>query len=304
VTVQHCLVANPTVNRLLQALPAKLLLAPDLQGLREIEIDADSHDHVGLCFYFAAHPGEKVLSALRTTLLDEEVTALRIRLSSQRPKRSAMQYDEPDGENMAQWQELCTAGELTLKLHSPAAYDGVTSENLELAYLPGDFTQTHWEINAALVARALDWLRPRSDEIALDLFSGIGNFSLPMARRAKTVHALEGNSSMAARITSNAARNGIYNVNAKVLDLMAEEVVLPRADIAIVDPPRAGAKAVCAALTRSKIRRVVYVSCHPATLLRDARVLHSAGLRLVKAAAVDMFAHTGHSEAIALFELQ
>ncbi len=83
---------------------------------------------------------------------------------------------------------------------------------------------------------------------------------------------------------------------------MAGEVVLPKADIAIVDPPRAGAKAVCEALARSKVKRLVYVSCHPATLVRDARVLHSGGLRLTRAAAVDMFPHTGHSEAIALFE--
>lgn len=302
VCIQHCLVATAAVNGLLQALPDMLRNAPDLQGLREIEIDADSNNQLGLCFYFAAHPGEKTLLALRAAVLDDSVIALRIRLDTRRQSRSAVESDETGGETTEQWQELHAAGELCLRLAVPGAHGGGSMGELELAYLPGDFTQTHWEVNAALVARALDWLQPRSDETALDLFSGIGNFSLPLARAAKAVHAVEGDSSMTARILANAKRNGIENISAKALNLLADEVVLPKADIAIVDPPRAGAKAVCEALARSRVKRLLYVSCHPATLARDARVLHAAGLRLSKAAAVDMFPHTGHSEAIALFE--
>jgi 23S rRNA (uracil1939-C5)-methyltransferase len=83
---------------------------------------------------------------------------------------------------------------------------------------------------------------------------------------------------------------------------MASALVLPEADIAVVDPPRAGAKAVCEALARTGVVRLVYVSCHPATLARDARILLQAGFALRRAAAVDMFPHTGHSEAIVLFE--
>ncbi len=79
---------------------------------------------------------------------------------------------------------------------------------LELAYLPGDFTQTNWAVNAALLARTLDWLQPHSDENAIDLFAGIGNFSLPLAHRAKSVLALEGDSAMVGRIVANAGRNG------------------------------------------------------------------------------------------------
>jgi 23S rRNA (uracil1939-C5)-methyltransferase len=301
-SLQHCLVANAAVNGLLQKLPGMLLSAPDLQGLRQIEIDADSNNQLGLCFYFAAHPGEKIVSALRTAVLVESVIALRVRLIAQRKSRSDAQYDEPGSEDATHWQELHAEGELCLRLDVPAEHAGISMEKLELAYLPGDFTQTHWEINAALVARTLDWLRPSSDENAIDLFSGIGNFSLPLACRAKTVRALEGDNSMALRIGTNAARNGLGNIHAKTLNLMAGEVVLPSADIAIVDPPRAGAKAVCEALAHSTVKRLVYVSCHPATLVRDARVLHNGGLRLIRAAAVDMFPHTGHGEAIALFE--
>ena len=301
-SLQHCLVANELVNTLLQALPGMLLTAPDLQGLREIEIDADSNNQLGLCFYFAAAPGQKVLSALRAAVLAGPVIALRVRLIAHRKSRSEAQYDEPGGEDTAQSRELHAEGELCLKLEVPAAHDAVAMRTLELAYLPGDFTQTNWVVNAALLARALDWLRPRNDEIAVDLFAGIGNFSLPLAHYAKSVFALEGDSIMMKRILANAGRNGLGNIGAKAFNLMAGEVVPPKADIAILDPPRAGAKAVCDALARSKVKRLVYVSCHPATLLRDARVLHNGGLRLTRAAAVDMFPHTGHSEAIVLFE--
>lgn len=304
VSLRHCLVANAAVNALLQALPAMLLNAPDLQGLREIEIDADSDNQLGLCFYFAAHPGEKTLSALREAVLIDPVVALRVRLNTQRKSRGDTQHDEPGSEDSTNWQELHAEGELCLRPGGPAQTQGVATKELRLFYLPGDFTQTHWDVNAALVSRTLDWLRPGSDECALDLFSGIGNFSLPLALCAKTVHALEGDNSMTLRVDSNAERNGIRNIHTKTLDLLAGEVSLPRADIAIVDPPRAGAKSVCEALIRSKVRRLVYVSCHPATLARDARALHNAGFQLTKAAAVDMFPHTGHSEAIALFERQ
>jgi 23S rRNA (uracil1939-C5)-methyltransferase len=300
-SLQHCLIANAAVNTLLQALPGMLLSAPDLQGLREIEIDADSNNQLGLCFYFAAPPGEKVLYALRVAVLTEPVVALRVRLIAHRTSHSEAHYDEPGREDSAQSRELHAEGELCLKLEVPAAHDRVAMRALKLAYLPGDFTQTNWAVNTALLVRALDWLRPHNDEHAIDLFAGIGNFSLPLAHYVKSVLALEGNSTMVERILANAKHNGLGNISAKALNLLAGDMVLPKADLAIVDPPRAGAKTVCEVLARSRVKRLVYVSCHPATLLRDARVLHSGGLHLTRAATVAMFPHTGHSEAIALF---
>ena len=302
VAVTHCLVANPAVNSMLQALPEILLGAPDLQGLREIEIDADSENQLGLCFYFAANPGEQVLAALRAAVLTDPVVALRVRLNTQRKPRGDLLYDEPGVDEIEQWQELLAEGELCLRPLGVTVGDDPRLASLHLGYLPGDFTQTQWDVNAALVSRALDWLQPTGSEHALDLFAGIGNFSLPLACNVKTVNTFESDRNMTLRLAANARRNGIDNVQAATLNLMTDEVTLPRADIAIVDPPRAGAKAVCEALVRAKVKRIVYVSCHPATLLRDARVLHQAGYRLSRAAAVDMFPHTGHSEAIALFQ--
>ncbi len=303
VTVNDCLVANTAVNELLKRLPPLLDSAPDLQGLREVEIDCDSHGHAGLCCYFAARPGDRALASLQAAVLTAPVRALRVRLIEPRKSRGDESLDDAD-EDTAPWQELYAEGELCLSLPLPPRDRSETGQvkPLELAYLPGDFTQTHWEINTALVARALDWLQPAAHECALDLFSGIGNFSLPLAGRASVVHALEGDASMSRRLAANAARNGIDNIRARTLNLMTQELVLPRADIAVVDPPRAGAKAACEALARCGVQRLVYVSCHPGTLSRDASVLQKAGFVLRRAAAVDMFPHTGHSEAIVLFE--
>jgi 23S rRNA (uracil1939-C5)-methyltransferase len=300
VAVSHCLVANSPVNALLQSLPTMLAAVPELQGLREIEIDSDSNEKLGLCCYFAANPGERALASLRAAVLKAPVVALRVRLAAPRKSRRDDPWDDA-GDDLAAWQELYAEGELCLCLPMPGDSADSSLNTVQLAYLPGDFTQTHWEVNAALVTRALAWLQPHSDERALDLFCGIGNFALPLARHAGAVEALEGDASMTQRLDENAARNGIKNIRARTLNLMAESPVLPRADIAIIDPPRAGAKAVCDVLAGAGVKRLVYISCHPATLARDARLLQTAGFALERAAAVDMFPHTGHSEAITLF---
>ncbi|MEE4143300.1 MAG: TRAM domain-containing protein [Halieaceae bacterium] len=303
VVVSDCAIANAAVNTLLKTLPALLDEAPQLQGLREIEIDADSHGQLGICCYFAARPGDRALASLTSAVKVAAVTALRARLIEPRKARGEGSLDDRD-EEVAPWQELYAEGELQLSITLPTREQAGPEQgkSLELAYRPGDFTQTHWGINEALVQRALEWLQPARDEVALDLFSGIGNFTLPLASRAGLVHALEGDPDMSARVAGNAARNGMDNIRAQTMNLMAENLALPQADIALVDPPRAGAKAVCEAIAGSGVTRLVYVSCHPATLARDARILSQAGFALRRAAAVDMFPHTGHSEAIALFE--
>lgn len=299
--VSHCLVANAAVNRALRDLPATLQALPPLQGLREIEIDADSRQRIGLCFHFAAHPGEKLLSTLRDAVMSDTVVALRVRLSNPRkPRRDAPQDD--DSEDLSGALDLLATGELCLMQEADAQAQQASPSMLALSYLPGDFTQTNWDVNATLVARALEWLRPASDEHALDLFCGIGNFSLPLARYVHTVHALEGDAGMSARVADNARRNALDNVRALTRNLLTPDVALPRADIAILDPPRAGAKSACEALARSAVKRLVYVSCHPATLARDIDILRNARFRVARVAAVDMFVHTGHGEAIALLE--
>lgn len=179
-------------------------------------------------------------------------------------------------------------------------------EALTLAWRPGDFVQVNAEVNAAMLAQALDWLAPGADERVLDLFCGLGNFALPLARRCAEVVGVEGVQAMVERATANAAANGLDNVQFHRADLSAPlgEASWARGGFAAVllDPPRDGAAAVVGQLRSLGARRVLYVSCNPATLARDAALLAQQGYRLTRAGLLDMFPQTAHVEAMALFE--
>jgi len=145
------------------------------------------------------------------------------------------------------------------------------------------------------------------DESALDLFCGLGNFSLPMARRAKSVIGVEGAANLVERARYNAQRNQINNVQFFAADLSLpldqEPWFDPSCRKALIDPPRSGAESVCRMLCSSHINHLVYVSCHPASLARDAGILVESGdFKLIAAGVMDMFPHTGHVESIALFQ--
>ncbi len=179
--------------------------------------------------------------------------------------------------------------------------------DLTLGFLPGDFTQVNSDINRKMLDRALHLLDPRADERVLDLFCGIGNFTLPIARHAATVVGVEGDAGLVERARANAARNGLDNTRFYTADLYGELKAEPwmreRFDKALIDPPRSGALQVLPLLPRLGVERLVYVSCYPATLARDAGELTARyGYRLCSAGVMDMFPHTAHVESIALFE--
>jgi 23S rRNA (uracil1939-C5)-methyltransferase len=169
-----------------------------------------------------------------------------------------------------------------------------------------DFTQVNAEINGKMVDRALEWLDPGADDRVLDLFCGLGNFSLALARRAGRVVGIEGDAAMVERGTENARANGLDNVTFGCANLQADFTGEPWArdgfDKILIDPPRSGALEIAEYLPAFGAQRIVYVSCNPATLARDAGVLVRHGYRLVKAGVMDMFPHTTHVESIALFE--
>ncbi|PRY66034.1 23S rRNA m(5)U-1939 methyltransferase [Vreelandella songnenensis] len=180
---------------------------------------------------------------------------------------------------------------------------------LVLSFAPGDFLQVNAEVNQQMVARVVEWLAPKAGQRIMDLYAGMGNFSLPLAASGARVHAAEGSAAMVSRIADNAARNGV-EVTAQQADLSAAETVkaLLKAqaglDALVLDPPRNGAEAVCQALGRHKVPRVAYVSCDPATLARDAAHLVHAGYRIKQVAVADMFLHTAHMETLMLFEYE
>lgn len=176
-----------------------------------------------------------------------------------------------------------------------------------LAFEPLDFIQVNAAINEAMIDRAIELLAPEPGDHVLDLFSGLGNFTLPLARRVAKVAGVEGEAGLVARARANAARNGLANVEFHQANLFEDQkgAAWARADwnLVLLDPPRAGAEAAVEWLPRRGVRRVVYVSCHPASLARDAGALvHRHGYRLAAAGVMDMFPHTGHVESIALFE--
>lgn len=186
---------------------------------------------------------------------------------------------------------------------------------VRMPFKPTDFTQVNHHINRVLVHRALRLLEPGANERILDLFCGLGNFTLPLARRAGQVMGIEGSTALTERALANAQRNGVADKTEfacrNLFDVTADDIrALGAFDRYLIDPPREGALAVSKALGElaqqgyeGLPRRIVYVSCSPATLARDAGLLvHEAGYRLVNAGVVNMFPHTSHVESIAVFE--
>jgi len=158
-----------------------------------------------------------------------------------------------------------------------------------------------------MVGRAVGLLDAQPGERVLDLFCGLGNFSLPLARRAGEVVGVEGDAGLVSRATGNAARLGIGNVSYVTADLTAPTLDAPWATRAyqrvLLDPPRAGAREVLPVVGASGAQRVVYISCHPGSLARDAGILvRDHGFQLVAAGVMDMFPHTTHVEAMSVFE--
>lgn len=180
-------------------------------------------------------------------------------------------------------------------------------ENLELLFHPADFTQVNIDINQQMIKQALALLDLSPTDKVLDLFCGLGNFTLPIAKHCQHVTGVEGDAAMVKRGYENAAHNKLDNVTFYSANLMEDFTQAPwfkaGYDKVLLDPPRAGALEIVTQLATLKVKRIVYVSCHPATLARDAGVLIQNGYRLKSAGVMDMFPHTEHVESIAMFEL-
>jgi 23S rRNA (uracil1939-C5)-methyltransferase len=188
----------------------------------------------------------------------------------------------------------------------PELHYRLPASDVEIAFQPADFIQVNGEMNRNLVQLAVDALDPQADEDVLDLFSGLGNFTLPLARRARSVVGVESEAGLVARAKQNAAQNGIANVTFEAGNLFDEKqhghwAKRQYARI-LLDPPRAGAREIIAHFPRFEARRIVYVSCHPATLARDAKLLAEQGWHLSQAGVLDMFPHTAHVESMAVFD--
>ncbi|HEX7985021.1 MAG TPA: 23S rRNA (uracil(1939)-C(5))-methyltransferase RlmD [Duganella sp.] len=186
---------------------------------------------------------------------------------------------------------------------------------IKMPFKPVDFTQVNHYINRVLVGKALRLLEVRPEDRVADLFCGLGNFTLPLAIQAREVVGIEGSTTLSERALDNAKANGLSDKTTfytrNLFEVTADDLIaLGKFDRMLIDPPRDGAMALSEALvalsaTRADLlpKRIVYVSCSPSTLARDAGILVNAGYVLDKAGVVNMFPHTSHVESMAVFNL-
>ena len=276
-----CEVLHPYVGRRLTELRALINAMDVREWIPQIEV-AVGDDHAALIFRHLAPLSDADRETLRTFGVQYDMD---IFLQSGGPETVAPL--DPDAAR-------------TLRYRLPAW-------DVEIAFRPDDFTQVNAQLNRAMVARALDLLALRPQDRVLDLFCGLGNFTLPMARQCRRVTGVEGDAGLVARARENAERNHIRNVEYHAADLIEDQSEAPWAmgpyDKLLLDPPRSGALEMLPLIARLAPERIVYVSCHPGSLARDAGILvREHGYRLAKAGVMDMFPHTAHVESIALFE--
>ncbi|ULQ46565.1 23S rRNA (uracil(1939)-C(5))-methyltransferase RlmD [Flagellatimonas centrodinii] len=276
--LQSCPVLDPRVGERLRVLADAFARMSIADRIPQIEMAAA--DHVCLAVRVLAPPSEEDLAILRQLALD---TGLEIRLqpggldsiTPLTPPAQVLDYS-PDG------------------------------SDLRLQFRPADFIQVNGFISQRVVNQAIEWLAPRAGERILELFCGLGNFSLPLARHGVELVAVEGDTGLVQRARDNAARAGL-TVRFEKADLFTSgadaDWLAGDFDRVLLDPPRSGAEAMMPLIAAKQPRSIVYVSCHPGTLARDAGTLvRDHGYRLTRAGVMDMFPHTAHVESMALFE--
>ncbi len=279
--IQHCDVLAPPVGDLITPLAELIMSLSIRERLPQIEV-AVADNAVALVMRVLDPPSASDLERLR-----EFGARHRVRL-----------YLQPGGLDSVQ--ELGAPGE-------PLRY-ALPRFEVELQFQPTDFIQINGAVNEALVSRAVELLELNPADRVLDLFCGIGNFTLPIARAAGHVVGVEGDAGLVARARQNARLNGLGNTEFHVADLarlgtapgtatwLREEFTH-----VVLDPPRAGALEVLASVASLAPRRVLYISCHPGSLARDLGVLvNEHGFTLEAAGVLDMFPHTAHFESLAL----
>lgn len=280
IDMQECWILEERVAKVFPELQALMNALPSASQIAQIEMSAGVE--VALVFR-----NLKPLTAEDEALLREfgRTTGFKLYLQPKGPETVQLFY--PENGNF--------------QLSYP-----LTFADTSITFEPLDFIQVNATLNEAMIQQALELLDLNDDDVVLDLFCGLGNFTLPLAKRVKHVYGVEGYAPMIERAKHNAQMLGFHNIDFSVADLQQTASVealetLPFNKI-LLDPPRDGALAVVQGMGRLNPERIVYVSCHPATLARDAEILRDQfGYRMIKGGIMDMFPHTGHIESMALF---
>jgi len=279
--MQRCEVLAPPLDGLIAELSDVIGRLSIRARLPQIEV-AVADNAVALVFRVLDPPSDRDRDALRSFGADHE---LRV-------------YLQPGG--LDTLQRLNPVGDVEPLYYALPEFD------VRIEFEPVDFVQVNAEINRKMVHAAVELLAPEPGDRVLDLFCGIGNFSLPLARRGATVLGVEGEPTLVQRAAANAGGNDLPDAGFRCADLTAidgtEAWLRSGWDRLLLDPARSGAAEVVEHVGRIDAARIVYVSCHPGTLARDAGTLvHAAGYRLAAAGIIDMFPHTAHVESIAVF---
>jgi len=278
--LHECRVLAPPADRLIDPLAALVAELSIAARLPQVEV---------------AVAGSECALVLR--VLDPPTTADLDRLRNFEQAQGVRVYLQPGGP--------ASVAPLTPGLE-PLRYE-LGRFGLVIEFEPTDFIQVNATLNEAMVSRAVAMLELGSSSHVLDLFCGLGNFSLPLARSAAEVVGVEGDAGLVSRAERNALSQGVANVRFHAADLAKPTAwsawATRRYDRVLLDPPRAGAREVLPVVGGCGASRVVYISCHPGSLARDAGILvRDQGFRLVAAGVMDMFPHTTHVEAMAVFD--
>lgn len=276
--VESCLVLSPTLSK---ALPALRQTLPKLQHGKAIT-HAEVVDADGKAFIILRHI--KPLPEEDRTLLKQSWP-------------EAYWFGEAESGQLTPWQENTPQTQYPLVLPN--------MQPVALTFSPGDFIQVNAHVNQQMVQQAIDWLRPCVDDRILDLYCGIGNFSLALAAMGATVVGIEGVDAMVQRASTNATLNQLTTCEFYQADLHLPwpKAGWPKANYnkILLDPARAGAAGAIDEVAKLKAAQILYVSCNPTTFARDAKVLLAKGFRIAKIGVMDMFPYTSHLELMALF---
>lgn len=278
--IKHCEVVHPDVGHKIADLQALIENLSIKDQIPQIEV-AVSDNSIALVMRHLADFNEDDINQLKTF----------------EQKHNFKFYLQPGGYDTVHRLDEDDNSELFYRLDD---YD------LNIYFQPIDFTQINVEINQQMINLALELLDVNGDDDVLDLFCGVGNFTLPISRKVKSVVGVEGDEGLVQRAKYNAEKNNIDNVEFYAADLadfdQDYDFMKKSYNKILLDPARTGAKEIIAALNTKNVERIVYVSCNPATLARDAGILvNEKKFKLKKAGVMDMFPHTAHVESIAVF---
>ena len=276
ITIDSCWIADTAINKIM---PKVKQLISDLKlrsQIEELVVSVDSIQQLGLQLI------------CKTQLPSEDCDRISVFSRLHDVAVIATLFADPYGS--------------TVLACNPKTFIYQVTNSISLNYEQRDFTQVNPVVNQLMIERALSWLQLDNKQVA-DFFCGIGNLTLPLAKHAKSVFAYELVQSMLTKGKNNADSNHLSNITFIQSDLFEDKVKLgDDVTIAVFDPPRAGAANLAKTLKLDHIEQLLYISCKPETLVRDAEELIGRGMRITKASLVDMFPHTKHMEAMVLFE--